>query len=112
MEDKQQEAGWEITLPKFLFNPFVWIVAIGALVFGGYLLISRVPADKGDPVFQAMCEKDYGKSGWMKMVPTKDGKKISNNPCWGCMVDDNNMICGREQYEAFKKDAVAIQTAL
>lgn len=112
MIDKQkrnQEPGWEISFPKFLLNPILWMV-IGVLVFVGYQLINKT-SDKGDSVFQATCEKDFGKSAWMNMSPKKDGKELSDKPCWGCMVDDNNMICGRGQYEAFKKDAVQPKTA-
>lgn len=40
MNDTQQEAGWEISLPKILFNPLVWVLVIAIIGFGGYKLLS------------------------------------------------------------------------
>jgi len=109
-----KEAGWEMTIPKFLLNPLVWIIVV-ILVFGGYQLVRTSPKNNVDQEFKALCEKDFGKDAWMSMKPMKDGKELSDAPCWGCMVDDNNMTCDRNEYENLgskKSSAVQKQSLL
>ena len=96
MDEERQTL--DIRLPKFLFNPFVWIVVV-ILLFGGYQLVSSSPKNNIDQSFKALCEKDFGKDAWMSMKPVKDGKELSDTACWGCMVDNNNMTCDRNEYE-------------
>lgn len=92
----------DIRLPKFLFNPLTWIVALVVIGFAGYTIANR-PAPQtsteGDLAFKALCIEDKGEGAWMKMKPMKEGKILSENTCWGCMVDNNNMICDKSEYE-------------
>ncbi len=38
---EQPESGWEIAVPTFLTNPFVWIAIVAVIAFGGYKLVNR-----------------------------------------------------------------------
>ncbi len=102
-----EENKLETKVPKFLLNPSVLVVLI-AVGFGGYWLVSLVQnitsqkVEVFDTEFQAMCQKDIGELAWMKMIPIRDGKKISDEACFGCMFDDDNMICDRNEYENLK----------
>lgn len=55
-----------------------------------------------DMQFRMMCEKDFGGNAWMVMDPMRNGEKISDKACYGCMVDSNNMICSKAEYEQWK----------
>ena len=46
-EERNQEPGWEITIPKFLTNPLIWVLIIGIVAFGGYQLLNR-PTEKSE----------------------------------------------------------------
>lgn len=39
-QNKEQNEGWEISLPKFLSNPLVWVLIVGVVALGGYKLLS------------------------------------------------------------------------
>lgn len=39
--------------------------------------------------------------GWMPMMPMKNGVRISEEPCLGCMPDRQNHICDFEDYKQF-----------
>jgi len=49
MDSTQQEAGWEMKIPRFMANPLVWIVLVVVVAFGGYQLLNR-PAQETTPV--------------------------------------------------------------
>ena len=65
------------------------------------LVVGRIELTPEQAEFKKLCETD-GKQ-WMLMEPMKDGKTISDKKCWGCMVDDNNMICDQNEYTEFIK---------
>ena len=39
MENTQQEAGWEMKVPRFMANPLVWVVVVVIVAFFGYQLL-------------------------------------------------------------------------
>ena len=97
------------SLLTFLSNPKVWIVLVVIVLVGFWvmMLLQNIETRKMekkvvDSEFRAMCEQDLGELAWMKMVPFRDGVRSSEEACFGCMVDDNNMICDRVEYEQWK----------
>lgn len=39
IEEPKPEPGWEMNVPRFLTSPFVWVVLVVLVVFGGYQLV-------------------------------------------------------------------------
>ncbi len=94
-------------MSKLLLNLRIWAIII-AVGLSGYWLVNFVQnitsqkVEVFDTEFQAMCQKDIGELAWMKMIPKRDGKKISDEACFGCMFDSDNMICDKNEYENLK----------
>ncbi len=56
--------------------------------------------------FEELCHKNGDM--WMEMEPRKDGKKISDEMCLGCMIGDNH-FCKAEEYIDHIKELQASQ---
>lgn len=50
--------------------------------------------------FRDVCRADGGE--WMLMQPLRGNVVLSEKMCWGCMVDDANHICSRQEYSDAK----------
>ena len=73
------------------------------LVIAGLVVIAilgvRLFKGGGDPEFRTLCQKDMGRGAWMKMEPLREGQQLSGEQCWGCMVDNDNMVCDIKEYK-------------
>jgi hypothetical protein len=38
---------------------------------------------------------------WMRMTPLDDGKKMSDQACWGCMPDGDYHFCSEQEYQTY-----------
>ncbi len=47
--------------------------------------------------YKDLCSQTNGM--WMKMSELKDGKPVGPS-CYGCMTDESNHYCTKEEYEA------------
>lgn len=50
--------------------------------------------------FRDAC-KDNGGT-WMLMEPSINSSVLSERMCWGCMADDQNHFCSKEEYLKFE----------
>ena len=96
----------EVSVLKFLSKPKVWVILVIIILVGYWftMLMQNINNQENlvDSDFQTMCEQDLGVEAWMKMIPFRDGNRTSDEPCYGCMADDNNMICSKVEYEQWK----------
>jgi hypothetical protein len=53
-----------------------------------------------EQAYKEYCAEKGG--AWMKMSELKDGHPTGNT-CYGCMPDEKNHICTKEEYEEFIK---------
>ncbi len=79
------------------------IVLVVFLLVVAYLISSNKirTADITGLTFQKLCEKNG--DIWMNMEAWRDGKKISDEKCYGCMINDNHFCTPEEYVEYIKK---------
>ena len=53
--------------------------------------------------FRGECKANS--DSWMLMEPTENNIALSEKMCWGCMADDQNHFCSKEDYLSFENDA-------
>lgn len=53
-----------------------------------------------EQAYKGYCAEKGG--AWMKMSELKDGQPTGKT-CYGCMPDEKNHICTKEEYEEFVK---------
>ncbi|MEK6951114.1 MAG: hypothetical protein AABX13_05315 [Nanoarchaeota archaeon] len=52
----------------------------------------------GSLSFQELCQQNGDQ--WMEMEPMKEGKMLSTQKCFGCMVGENH-FCSGEEYSGY-----------
>ncbi len=55
-------------------------------------------AELGSLGFQELCQQNGDQ--WMEMEPIKEGKMLSAQKCFGCMIGENH-FCSGEEYSAY-----------
>jgi len=74
-------------------NKNILIIVILVLIF--LVGCSKTSYDEGDLVYKNVCEsKGYE---WMEMIEKRNDTKISENICFGCMVEGNH-ICTLDEF--------------
>lgn len=79
------------------------LILIGLfLVYAFFISINKIRSvDITGITFQELCEKNNDM--WMKMNPWKDGKKVSDEMCFGCMIGENH-FCTVQEYVGHIED--------
>jgi len=78
------------------------VLAAALLVLAFSISSNKIrAADIVDMTFQELCEKNSDM--WMNMEAWIEGKKISNEKCHGCMINDNHFCTAEEYVEYIKK---------
>lgn len=85
---------------KIIFITGIIIVAVVALISFYYSQQPKI-AELGNLTYEELCKKN--RDVWMEMEPVIDGKKISNEKCFGCMIGKNH-FCDVNDYVNYIKN--------
>ncbi len=82
---------------------YVLAIILVAVIGLGILIAASKPrsTDIRGLTYEQLCKKNGDQ--WMVMEPWIGGKKVSDNPCDGCMIADNH-FCTPEEYVGYVKN--------
>ena len=84
------------------FLIFGLILIVLFLVFAFFISTNKIRSvDMTGITFEELCEKNSGM--WMEMNPWRDGKKVSDKMCFGCMIGENH-FCTAQEYISYIED--------
>lgn len=84
---------------KIIIGIIILILMFGALLITKSKITGKV-VELGDNSYEELCKKN--RDVWMEMEFVIDGKKISDEKCFGCMIDDNHFCKVNEYIEHIK----------
>jgi hypothetical protein len=78
-------------------QPSIQVLALTALLLLTACAEQLTPEEQE---YKEFCKQQKG--AWMKMSELKEGNPTGKT-CYGCMPDEKNHICTKEEYEEFVK---------
>ena len=86
---------------KLKIGIVIVIIILVVLVLASFSSFKQLKiVELGDLTYELLCKTN--RDMWMEMEPWRNGKKISDERCFGCMVGENH-FCNVEEYIEYVK---------
>ena len=88
----------KMKLNKWLVIVVVIIALLTLLILSYSIFKKPRSTELGNLTFEEFCKSNNDM--WMEMEPTRNGEKLSDEMCFGCMIADSH-FCSADEYTSY-----------